>query len=114
VHHLLASDLFVLPSHLPSEAFGLSQVEAMACGIPVVSTDLPTGVPYVNQHNETGLIVPPGDDLALAAAIDDLLTDTTRRLRMGEAALRRAHAEFSVEVMGRRLLRVYAKCLKKK
>jgi glycosyltransferase involved in cell wall biosynthesis len=109
VHHLLASDVFVLPSHLPSEAFGLSQVEAMACGIPVVSTDLPTGVPYVNQHGETGLIVPPGDDLALAGAIDDLLTDTTRRLRMGEAALRRAHAEFSAEVMGRRLQRVYKK-----
>jgi rhamnosyl/mannosyltransferase len=86
----------------------------MACGIPVVSTDLPTGVPYVNQHGETGLVVPPGDDLALAAAIDDLLSDTTRRLRMGEAALRRAHAEFSAEVMGKKLMKVYKRSIKDK
>ena len=45
------------------------QVEAMLCGRPVVSTDLPTGVPWVNRDGESGLVVPPGDPEALAAAL---------------------------------------------
>ncbi len=105
--HLQAADIFVLPSHLPSEAFGLSQVEAMASGTPVVSTDLPTGVPYVNRHGETGLVVPPGDDEALADAIRLLLDDPNRRFQMGENALRRAHEEFSREAMCARIHAVY-------
>lgn len=69
IEFLAASDLFVLPSHLPGEQFGLSMVEAMALGIPAICCDLPTGVPFVNQHGKTGLVVPPGDDKALAAEI---------------------------------------------
>lgn len=109
VAHLQASDIFVLPSHLPGEAFGLSQVEAMACGVPVVCTDLPTGVPFVNKHGETGLVVPPGDDEALAGAISDLLSDANRRFRMGEAALRRARELFSQEAMCGALADVYTR-----
>ena len=107
VAHLHAADLFVLPSHLPGEAFGLSQVEAMACGVPVVCCDLPTGVPWVNQDGVTGRVVPPADPEALSAAISELLGDDNRRLRMGEAALRRARAEFSQEAMCRRVADVY-------
>jgi rhamnosyl/mannosyltransferase len=109
VAHLHAADLFVLPSHLPSEAFGLSQVEAMAAGVAVVCTDLPTGVPFVNQHGVTGLVVPPANDEALALAIRELLADPSRRMRMAEAALRRARAEFSQEVMVDRVEAVYAR-----
>lgn len=111
IAHLHAADVFVLPSHLPSEAFGLAQIEAMAAGVPVVCTDLPTGVPYVNVHGETGLVVPPADDTALAGAIAELLNDTSRRMRMGEAAHRRAHAEFSAERMAERLDGVYRELL---
>jgi rhamnosyl/mannosyltransferase len=111
VHWLHASELFVLPSHLPSEAYGLSQIEAMACGIPVVCCDLPTGVPWVCQDGKTGRVVPPADDAALAEAIVELLGDANRRLRMGEAAYRRAHEEFSQEAMCRRLIDVYTDVL---
>lgn len=112
IDHLQAADLFILPSHLPSEAFGLSQVEAMACGTPVVCCDLQTGVPFVTQDGVTGRVVPPANDEALAAAVRDLLADPQRRFAMGEAARRRAVEEFSQESMCRRIGDVYEEVLK--
>lgn len=111
VRHLMASDIFILPSHLNSEAFGLSQVEAMACGLPVICCDLPTGVPWVNQNEVTGLVVPKADPDALANAIRQLLSDSARRFRMGEAALRRANSELSVQRMVERVLDAYRRVL---
>jgi len=105
--HLHACDVFVLPSHRRSEAFGIAQIEAMACGKPVVSTRLDTGVPYVNRHEETGLIVEPANATALADGLGRLLRDPALRLRLGEAARRRARAEFSVERMIERVGRIY-------
>ncbi len=111
VAHLHASDVFVLPSHLTSEAYGLVQIEAMAAGLPVVSCDLPTGVPWVNVHGETGLVVPPANDQALAEAIAELLSNQSRRLALAEAAHRRAHAEFTIERMSEKVLEVYRSVL---
>lgn len=105
-----AGDIFCLPSHLRGEAFGLTQIEAMACGLPVVSTDLP-GVSEVNRAGETGLVVPPGDAPALAEALGTLARDEGLRRRFGEAALRRAETEYSAEAMGQRLAAVYKECL---
>ncbi len=91
-----ACDVFVLPSTERTEAFGLVQVEAMASGLPVVSTDLPTGVPWVNEHGVTGLIVPRDDAAALAATLERLLADPVLRATLGRAGRHRAVERFAV------------------
>jgi len=108
-----AADVFCLPSVARSEAFGLVQIEAHAAGTPVVSTDLPTGVPYANPHGVTGLIVPPGDAAALAGALNRLLGDDALRARLGGQAQARALREFTVPRMVARTLRVYAEAIER-
>jgi rhamnosyl/mannosyltransferase len=94
-----AADVFVLPSIAKTEAFGVVQVEAMAAGVPVVSTSLNTGVPWVNQHNVSGLVVEPGSADALAQALNYLATGPDLRARLGRGAAARAGQLFSVEQM---------------
>jgi rhamnosyl/mannosyltransferase len=108
---LHAAAVVVLPSHQRSEAFGLVQVEAMACGTPVVSTDLPTGVPEVNAHGVTGLVVPPQEPAALAEAIAALLADAALRAKMGEAGRRRAQTLYRAERMAADVEQVYREAL---
>jgi len=105
---LHACDVFVLPSVTPNEAFGLVQAEAMACGKPVVSCALRSGVPFVNRDGETGLIVPPADSGALARALQRLLGDAGLCLRLGGAGRRRAREEFAEAVMVARYWRLFA------
>ncbi|RTL45810.1 MAG: glycosyltransferase [Candidatus Melainabacteria bacterium] len=92
-----ASSIFVLPSIFATECFGLVQVEAMLNGKPVINTDLPTGVPWVSLHNETGLTVPPNDAEALAGAIKLLLNDSGLRQKLGAQAAHRAHQMFTLK-----------------
>lgn len=87
------ASFLVLPSTMRSEAFGMVQVEAMACGVPVISTDIPTGVPWVNRHGVSGLVVPPGNPEALASAVRSL-EDPGLRLRLSSGALERAREVF--------------------
>jgi glycosyltransferase involved in cell wall biosynthesis len=94
-----ACDVFVLPSTERTEAFGLVQVEAMASGLPVVSTDLPTGVPWVNEDGVTGVVVRRHDAAALAGALTRLLDDPTLRRTLGGAGRRRAIERFDVRRM---------------
>lgn len=107
---LLAADIYCLPAHLRAEAFGLNQVEAMACGLPVVSTDV-GGVGYVNRDGESGLVVPAGDSAALAAALNRLIQDKDLRARLGEGARRRAEREFDLPVLAGRLKDVYRRTI---
>ena len=102
-----ASQVFVLASIARSEAFGIAQIEAMAAGLPVVNTNLDSGVPFVSIHRETGLTVPPADPEALAEAINELLGNAELRASLGHAAERRAVEEFSLESMASRTLSVY-------
>jgi rhamnosyl/mannosyltransferase len=106
-----AADVFCLPSVEPSEAFGLVQVEAMACHKPVVSCELGNGVTYVNRHGTTGLVVPPRNPEALANAINMLLADVGLRHRMGEAGHARAMEEFTAAHMCTSTLAVYESLL---
>jgi glycosyltransferase involved in cell wall biosynthesis len=102
-----AADCFVLPSNARAEAFGLVLLEAMAAGLPLISTELGTGTSFVNLHEQTGFVVPPDDPPALAMAINALLNDAALRRQFGQAAQTRVRTEFSSEVMVRRVMDVY-------
>ncbi|HZI94561.1 MAG TPA: glycosyltransferase, partial [Patescibacteria group bacterium] len=102
------SDFLVLPATHRSEAFGLVQVEALGCSLPVISTNIDSGVPFVNQHGVTGLIVEPGDADGLSSAMNRLLDDAVERSRFAAAARRRAEDLFSRDVMVRDMRALYS------
>jgi glycogen synthase len=88
------------------EPFGLINLEAMACGTPVVASRV-GGIPEVVVDGETGWLVPPGDPAALAEALRVSLADPTRARRMGEAGRRRVEAHFSWDRIAEHTLAVY-------
>lgn len=93
-HFYALMDVFALASAW--EAFGLVNAEAMRCGLPVVATNV-GGIPDVVVDGETGVLVPPRDVAAMAAAVRRLLTNKGLRKRMGAAGKARADREFSAE-----------------
>jgi D-inositol-3-phosphate glycosyltransferase len=99
-----AADLCLVPSH--HESFGMAALEAMACGAPVVASRV-GGLATTIQDGVTGVLVPPRDDVALAAAITSLLADEARRSMLGRQAARWAHS-FAWPSVTRMLLDVYA------
>ncbi len=106
-----AADVFALSSIARSEAFGIVQLEAMACGVPVVNTRLDSGVTFVSPHGVSGLTVPPANSQELAGAINSLLDDAALRAKFGAAGKRRVEQEFSLEGMTRRTLELYSEIL---
>jgi glycosyltransferase involved in cell wall biosynthesis len=112
IPYYLAADAFWFPSVARSEAFGLVQVEAMACGLPVINAAIPhSGVPWVSPDGVTGLTVPVDDPAALAAAANRLVAEPGLRERLGASARERAAREFDHRVMARRSLDVYRRVL---
>jgi glycosyltransferase involved in cell wall biosynthesis len=103
---LMALDVFALPTH--REALGTVFIEAAAMGVPVIGTDV-GGVPETMQAGETGLLVPPRDPAALAAALETLLADPALRRRMGDAGreLIRGQGLFSAERTAGQVEHVY-------
>ncbi len=106
-----AADIFVLPSTNRAEAYGIVQMEALACGLPLVCTELGTGTSFVNQHGVTGWVVPPNDAGALAAALGALLDNAELRHSMARAAAARARDQFSQETMLARVIAFYQETL---
>jgi rhamnosyl/mannosyltransferase len=98
----------VLPSITRAEAFGYVQLEAMASGKPVIGTDVPSGVSWVNQHERTGLIVPAGDAAALRGALQRLMSDADLRTRLGRQGRVRVEEEFTLAHLRERLRAFYA------
>jgi rhamnosyl/mannosyltransferase len=108
---LALCDTFVFPSHLRSEAFGIALLEAAFAGKALISCEVGSGTSYVNADGETGLVVPPADAGALAAAMQQLWSEPEQAARMGAAAARRARALFSASTMGASYAALYGRLL---
>ncbi|MFH0889600.1 MAG: glycosyltransferase [Candidatus Aenigmatarchaeota archaeon] len=101
-------DAFVLPSVYKTEAFGISQLEAMASGKPVISTNIRgSGVSFVNKDGVTGFVVRPKDEIALANAMMKLFDNKKLRIFMGKNARKRAVKVFDGKIAATRTLRIY-------
>jgi len=111
VTHYHACDVFALPSITNAEMFGVVQLEAMACRKPVISTNLPTGVPWVNQHGKTGYIVPPGNVEELAQSIKCLIGSPQLRRELGEAGRMRVEQNFTSTRMAAAMFEIYEEML---
>lgn len=102
------ADIFVMPSFL--EGMPMAMLEAMVAGNAIVASAT-GGIPEAVTDGREGILVPPGDAAALAAALGPLLSDAVRREALGAAAYARGHAEFTVQVMADRYEGLYATAL---
>lgn len=102
---------FVFPSHLRSEAYGISLVEAAMYGRPMISCEIGTGTTYINQHNLTGLVVPPQDPVSLRQAMNTLAGDAGLSSAMGAAARKRYEEHFTASQMGDTCFHLYREVL---
>jgi len=110
--HLYASaDVFVLPANARAEAYGIVLLEAMASGLPCITTELSTGTSFVVQDGVTGLVVPPRQPQALSQAIKFFQDKPDERFQMGQAGRERLLTEFTLQAMLARLDNLYSRCL---
>jgi glycosyltransferase involved in cell wall biosynthesis len=106
--YLQASDCFVFPTE--NEAFGASLIEAMACGLPCVATRT-GGIPDILTDGEDGLLVAPGDELALERELRWLLAHPAEAARLGSAARVTSASRFSIGSVADAYLALLRRCL---
>jgi glycosyltransferase involved in cell wall biosynthesis len=104
----------VFPSHLRSEAFGISLLEGAMFGKPMISSEIGTGTSYINIHDETGLVVPPSNPDAFREAMRTLWENPTQAQAMGAKAEARYRQLFTSEEMGRKWVQLYEELLLEK
>ena len=102
---------FVLPSHLPSEAFGIVLAEAAQQGTPMITCEIGTGTSYVNHDGTTGIVVPPSDPGALGQALDTFWTSPAKVGQWGQAALLRYDSLFRADDMTSKYVDCYRELL---
>ena len=100
-------DAFVLPAVARSEAFGIVILEAMASGLPCLTTELGTGTSWVNQDGQTGYVVPARDPDSLANSMQSLLQSPQNCHTFALAARARVEQEFSLDRMIARVENIY-------
>jgi rhamnosyl/mannosyltransferase len=101
------------PSHLRSEAFGISLLEGAMFGKPMISSEIGTGTTYVNIEGETGLVIPPSDPHALRRAMTYLKEHPAEAKRMGQNARARYQSLFTSDIMVSKYLDLYEELLVK-
>ncbi|CAI8739091.1 glycosyltransferase family 4 protein [Pseudomonas sp. IT-P4] len=111
---LQLSYAIVFPSHLRSEAFGISLLEGAMYGKPMISSEIGTGTSYINIHNETGLVVPPSNPPAFREAMRTLWEKPVLAAQMGEKAQARYQNLFTADEMGRKWTALYEELLEEK
>ena len=92
----------ILPSHLRSEAFGISLLEGCMLGKPLISCRIGTGTEYVNKHNYNGLVAEPNIE-SLSNAINILLRNPTKAKEMGQNSIKRFDKHFSIDLLGKKI-----------
>ncbi|MBH3405986.1 glycosyltransferase family 4 protein [Pseudomonas glycinae] len=111
---LQLSYAIVFPSHLRSEAFGISLLEGAMYGKPMISSEIGTGTSYINIHNETGLVVPPSHPQAFREAMRTLWENPALAAEMGLKAEARYRQLFTADEMGRKWTELYQELLEEK
>ena len=98
---------YIFPSHLRSEAFGISLLEGAAFGRPLISCEIGSGTSFINLHNNTGLVIEPGNSAKLLEALDHLAADEELAKQYGTQAQIRHNECFTGKIHADNYFKVY-------